>query len=382
MLDDLSRRRTGSLLVRPSERRVLALALAALAAGTGWTIQNHSHQIRISGVIIIVSVLASLALGMTSMLVLCAADAVALACVFTVFGINATQISYSGLAMIIVVLVVAVLQARRRDRLGLRTVSAEVVLAQIRDRLAVQSRVPQLPDDWDVQIEQRPADGAAICGDFVANRLVEADGRRMLHLALVDVSGSGISAGPRSLLLAGAVGGLLGSVEPDSFLAAANDYLMRQEWSLGFASAIYVVLDLNSGEYRIRIAGHPPAVEYRPAASVPWHTTGATGTVLGVMPELLGETETRVLTAGESLYLFTDGVVEDRTHDIDAGTQRLKDAVAARASADGWEGIAAYLIDEVPSVHVDDRTVVVVRRAAAATAPPLPHPDQTAFGLR
>src|SRR5206468_2135115 len=103
---------------------------------------------------------------------------------------------------------------------------------------------------------------------------------RALHLAVVDVSGSGITAGPRALLLSGAVGGLLGSVPPEDFLAAANDYLARQQWSLGFASAIYVRLDLNTGEYTVRVAGHPPAMHFRPSQTPAWRASTASGTVL------------------------------------------------------------------------------------------------------
>jgi serine phosphatase RsbU (regulator of sigma subunit) len=267
-------------------------------------------------------------------------------------------------------LVVAITQARRRDRLGLRQMSAETVIRLIRDRLLVQAKLPALPDGWSVEIQQRPADGAAIAGDFVSNRLVQVGEEKILHLAVVDVSGNGIAAGPRALLLSGAVGGLLGSVPPDDFLTAANDYLARQQWSLGFASAIYVTVNLTTGGYEVRVAGHPPAVHFCPLESPPWRTSPATGTVLGVLPTLTGIVDAATLRAGEALFLYTDGVVEDRTRDIDAGTVRLKDTVELLAARNAWDGAARQLIERVPTKHDDDRTVVMIRRTAATRAEP------------
>ena len=46
-----------------------------------------------------------------------------------------------------------------------------------------------------------------------------ADGRHVvLDLALVEVSGNGVDAGSRALLLSGALRGLLGAVPPENFL--------------------------------------------------------------------------------------------------------------------------------------------------------------------
>jgi serine phosphatase RsbU (regulator of sigma subunit) len=251
----------------------------------------------------------------------------------------------------------------------LRQVSAEKVIGLIRDRLLVQAQLPDLPPGWTVEIQQRPADGAAIAGDFVSSRLVRTAEGQVLHLAVIDVSGSGISAGPRALLLSGAVGGLLGSIEPDRFLTATNDYLSRQRWSLGFASAIYVRIDLESGDYQIRVAGHPPAVHFRPVQVPPWRTSSATGTVLGVVATMTGTADGDVLRPGEALFLYTDGVVEDRTRDIDAGTLRLKETVEQLATRDSWGDVARELIERVPTKLNDDRTLVMIRRNPEPSIP-------------
>jgi serine phosphatase RsbU (regulator of sigma subunit) len=361
---------------RPTQRVALGLGVAALILGTALSILNDNTEVKIAGVVVTVLVMSSLILSMVGMLVELVVVVCCLATVFAIHGFSEEQLSISGYVLIVVTSLVGVLQARRRDALGLREVSAETVLSLISERLLVQAQLPSVPDGWTVEIEQRAAHGAAICGDFVANRLIREQESRVLHLAVVDVSGSGIAAGPRALLLSGAVGGLLGSVPAADFLPAANDYLARQQWSLGFASAIYLRLDLDTGEYGLRVAGHPPALQFRPNLAPPWHSSTATGTVLGVLPDLTGTPEYGVLQPGESMFLYTDGVIEDRTRDLDAGSLRFRQTVESLAEQDRWDGVAEQLIERVPTELSDDRTVVVIRRQPARV-PQQPMPAAT-----
>ena len=70
--------------------------------------------------------------------------------------------------------------------------------------------MPALPEGWSAEVVLRSAGGASFSGDFlVATR---SDDGSQLEVALVDVSGKGVDAGTRALLLSGAFGGLLGSV--------------------------------------------------------------------------------------------------------------------------------------------------------------------------
>ncbi|HEV2888020.1 MAG TPA: PP2C family protein-serine/threonine phosphatase [Jatrophihabitans sp.] len=361
-------RRLRARAKRPSERAVAALAGLALLSGTGWSLLVNSTHVEVVAVAIIVVVLSSLLLSLRAMLRLLAAAVLCLALVIA-HGLHSSRLSVSDLVIIALaalVALVASIQARRRDRLGLRRISAETVLGLIRDRLLVQAQLPSVPAGWNVEIQQRPAHGAAISGDFVANRLVCEGTSQVLHLAVIDVAGCGIAAGPRALLLSGAVGGLLGSVPAEQFLTATNDYLARQQWSVGLASAIYVQLDLDSGEYSLRVAGHPPALHFRPSQAPPWRTSPAAGTVLGVLPALAGVLDQDVLQPGEALFLYTDGMVEDRVRDIDAGTLRLMDSVETLAGErPGGAGLARLLIDQLPSELDDDRTLVMIQRHPA-----------------
>jgi len=135
-----------------------------------------------------------------------------------------------------------------------------------------------------------------------------------VEVALVDVSGKGMNAGTRALLLSGALGGLLGAMEPADFLSAANSYLIRQGWGEGFATAIYMALDLDTGGFFLAGAGHPPAVKFW-AGSGRWEVLDApNGPLLGVIDGANFPHSSGYLGRGDALLLYTDGVTEIREH--------------------------------------------------------------------
>ena len=67
--------------------------------------------------------------------------------------------------------------------------------------------MPSLPPGWYSDVAIRSAGGASFSGDFLVTSRSLTDDR--LDLALVDVSGKGVEAGPKSLLLSGAFSALL-----------------------------------------------------------------------------------------------------------------------------------------------------------------------------
>ena len=105
----------------------------------------------------------------------------------------------------------------------------------------------------------RSAGGTSFAGDFIvasrSHRATQLERRRGRRLR------QGRAGGRRaSLLLSGAFGGLLSALPGRRFLPAANDYLLRQDWDEGFATAVHLHLDLRTGDFELRTAGHPPAV--------------------------------------------------------------------------------------------------------------------------
>ena len=226
-------------------------------------------------------------------------------------------------ATIVLTALFADVLARTRKELGVQGLRGDQMLVDLRDRIRAQGKLPDLGEGWASSVVLKPAGGSSFGGDFVVSA---CDGdRKMLEVALVDVSGKGIDAGTRALLLSGAFGGLLGSVPRERFLPACNAYMRRGPSTEGFVTAVHLSLDLTSGEYVIDSAGHPPAVHYD-GASGRWRLTQAHGIVLGVVGDLSAVStgsERGVLQRGDALMLYTDGMVESPGRDIDAGTDRL-----------------------------------------------------------
>ncbi|GAB3589936.1 PP2C family protein-serine/threonine phosphatase [Angustibacter peucedani] len=250
--------------------------------------------------------------------------------------------------------------ARSRARLGLQGNLGETMLVDLRDRLRQQGEMPALPPDWQVESVLRSAYGDSFSGDFlVANR--STDGTR-LEVALVDVSGKGAAAGTRALMLSGALGGLLGAMAPHDFLHAANQYLLRQRWDEGFATAVHLDLDFVTGRFRIAGAGHPPAAHFQ-AGSGRWVlTTGGGGPLLGVMDGVNFPGVVGTLERGDALLMYTDGVVEIPGRDLDLGIDRML-GQAERLVRTGFRGGARRIVEGALAGETDDRALVLIWRA-------------------
>ncbi|WP_411105508.1 PP2C family protein-serine/threonine phosphatase [Streptomyces sp. cmx-4-9] len=264
-----------------------------------------------------------------------------------------------------VVLVVAacgffgLLIAQFRSRVGVPWRRGGTMLFDLRERIRVQSKLPALPRGWHREMALRPAGGQSFSGDFVV--AARTNGGRTLEIVLTDVSGKGMEAGSRALLLSGAFGGLLGALPPHGFLPAANGYLLRQDWDEGFATSIHLVLDLESGDYELLSAGHLPALQLS-AGTGRWQEKTGEGPLLGVYDGAEFLPARGNLRRGDVLMLFTDGLVETADREISEGIDRLT-GEADRYVASGWDGAAWHLIEKVAKDVNDDRALLLIRRS-------------------
>ncbi|MGW6459617.1 PP2C family protein-serine/threonine phosphatase [Streptomyces sp. NPDC055078] len=248
--------------------------------------------------------------------------------------------------------------AQFRARVGVPWRRGGTMLFDLRERIRVQSALPRLPKGWHREMALRPAGGQSFSGDFVV--AARTNGGRTLEVVLTDVSGKGMDAASRALLLSGAFGGLLGSLPPHAFLPAANGYLLRQDWDEGFATSIHLVLDLDSGDYELLSAGHIPALQLN-AGSGRWEEKDAEGPLLGIYDGAQFDPVKGSLRPGDVLMLFTDGLVEASDRDLTEGMDRLT-GEADRYVPLGFAGAAWHLIEAVAKDVNDDRALLLVCR--------------------
>ncbi|KQV75978.1 hypothetical protein ASC61_13715 [Aeromicrobium sp. Root344] len=261
--------------------------------------------------------------------------------------------------IVMAIVAVIVLFESSRHRSGLPGPLGEAMLVELKDRLQAQGVVPPLPEGWTSQSAMLSAGGAKFAGDFLVANL--SDDETRLEMVLVDVCGKGVAAGTQSLQFAGALGGLIGALPPLGLFSAGNDFLIRQDWDEGFATAVHVLVDLTTGDYSIINAGHPPALRWNAERQV-WDIDGARGTALGIMKRPDFHQTTGRLEDGEALMFYTDGVVESRTQDFTAGIEWLRTEAAAVVSH-GFDQAPRRILKLVSSGD-DDRAVLILSRSA------------------
>ena len=139
-----------------------------------------------------------------------------------------------------------------------------------------------LPDGWQAWSCILSAHGDRFSGDFVVAHLC-ASGHR-LEIVLVDVSGKGTRPAPARCCCPVRSAGCSAPIPSGDFLRAANEYLVRQGWEEGFATAVHLDLDLRTGEYSIANAGHPSPARYTSGRARWTVLDGGRGPLLGVVP--------------------------------------------------------------------------------------------------
>lgn len=255
-------------------------------------------------------------------------------------------------------MVMMVVVSASRFRVGSVGFHGENLLVDLRDRLARSATLPPLPLGWTAESAVLPAHGEGFSGDFMV--VGDTLGGRHLEVTLVDVSGKGREAGTRSLLLSGALSALLGALSPSAFLVAANSYLVRQGWTEGFATAVHLDLNLDTGDYSIGNAGHPAPVRWSNGSGSWQVLEGGRGPVLGIMEGVSFPRTRGNLAPGDALMFYSDGVIESRRHDLLEGTDRML-GVAAQAMV-RRESVVNAVVSQARSGEADDRAVFVIAR--------------------
>ncbi len=204
-----------------------------------------------------------------------------------------------------------------------------------------------------------------VAGDFF--QLQALNGKRFV-LAVGDASGHGMGAG---LIMAVASAALRTAIardpRPEAVVEEVNRTLHTGTPPRAFATLLYGLLDVESGELELSLHGHPPILLRRTDGSVA--EVGEGGLPLGLRRSLPVTNCQLTLNPGDVLLAFTDGLPEA----LGAGGEplgylRLKDEMAKCGTADETVSRFSLLL----SNHLgrrqadDDVSLVALARAEAA----------------
>ncbi len=156
---------------------------------------------------------------------------------------------------------------------------------------------------------------------------------------------------------------------PRAVLARVNEVMLDQDFDGRFATAILVNLRLDGGRVLVRVAsaGHPAALLTRSGGGAA--ELGERGTLLGVFADpQIGEAAT-VLEPGDSLALYTDGLLEAHAPDRTLTPEQMIAGLRGRAPEAAQETIDALLeLVELDDAVRDDIAILSVRVTAPVEA--------------
>jgi serine phosphatase RsbU (regulator of sigma subunit) len=217
--------------------------------------------------------------------------------------------------------------------------------------------LPTVDEHLAVTARYLPAVGSlAVGGDWYD--VVALEGGRVA-VVVGDCVGSGIEAAAVMGQLRSAGRALL---LEDRGPAEVLDGLDRFACSMvgaGSATVLCAILDRAAGTLTYSSAGHLPPLVSGPGG--PRWLDAATAPPLGVRPGGRPEATVR-LHDGDTLVLYTDGLVERRGESLDVGFARLAAAVGSIADGQSPEELADELVAElVPGGGHDDVALLVYR---------------------
>src|SRR6185312_2443072 len=126
------------------------------------------------------------------------------------------------------------------------------------------------------------------------------------------------------------------------------------------ATVLFLVIDASQGTVTISRAGHPPPALRTAKGEIHFLETGGT-LPLGIDDRVKADEAEYAVNPGDTLLLFTDGLVERRRESINTGFDRLRDAFI-KAPAD-VEELCDYVLERTVSEQAshDDIAVLAVR---------------------
>lgn len=241
--------------------------------------------------------------------------------------------------------------AARRARRERETHNADELRAAAAIQEALQPPPAVLPAGWEIATAARPARDV---GGDVYDLIPREDGR--LAIAVADVSGKGVAGALFGAMFQTAVrAGLSRGDDPAAALSAAGDLMFGALTRAGrFVTATVAEIDPATGDLAYADAGHGHHLLLGPDGAE--RILGEGGPPLGFLPGSAYAAGHERVRPGDLLAIFSDGLVEGGPGD-DAASARaaLAGALRERSAPD-------VLVDAAPDD--DDRTLVVVRRAA------------------
>lgn len=182
-------------------------------------------------------------------------------------------------------------------------------------------------------------------------------GRERLLLVVGDVSGRGLRAATTMAALRYAVHAYAAQGDPPDVILSKLSRLLSVKSSGQMATVLCAQVDIATRELSVASAGHLPALLMSNGHKE--FVRGAVGLPVGVDPEASYTASTITAPPGATFLAFTDGLVERRGESIDAGLDRLREAVVSTLPL---EELLTRLVSSLRDDQADDDTAIAAIR--------------------
>lgn len=168
-----------------------------------------------------------------------------------------------------------------------------------------------LPEFEGIELAATNIPSKHIGGDYYD--IIQLDATH-IFVAIADVTGKGVPASLLMSNLQASIKSFLLNYTPEGFdfagmIGKINTVIYENTPSDKFITFFGGILDMEAKTFHSVNAGHNPP--YLVGCDGEMRTLNAGGVILGIIPTLMPyESETTALTAGDTLFLFTDGVTE------------------------------------------------------------------------
>ncbi len=158
---------------------------------------------------------------------------------------------------------------------------------------------------------------------------------------------------------------------PAEIVGMVNRELCQDNTGMMFVTLFFGMLDPKSGDLRFTNAGHNPP--YRLDGKAVEAVTLGKGHPLGLRTTSTYETGSLTLAAGETLYLYTDGVTEAHNRTGELFAEQGLEAVLRESAGDSTNSVVTAVADAVQrfadgAAQSDDITAMALRWLGASVA--------------
>ena len=204
-------------------------------------------------------------------------------------------------------------------------------------------------------------DGSTVGGDWY-DAIALPGGR--VAVAIGDVVGRGIEAAATMGQMRSALRAILMQADDTGAMA---ERLNRFAFGLGecvLTTVVLAIFEPAKGRLRYTNAGHPPPLIV--GAGGARYVEDVPAPPMGVMETPRYVERTLQVERGETLLLYTDGLVEKPVEVLDIGLERLREAAAATGATADAEALCEHVLSELGGdARTDDVTMIALHATVA-----------------